>query len=267
MADAIVADLNSSGIYQIRNLANGKLYVGSAVHLARRWRQHQCELGKGRHNPKLQNAWKKHGAQSFAFEVIELVPDKEQLIGREQHFLDLLAPEYNVATTAGSNLGVVWSEETRDRMCEANAAVWQRPGHREKMSAAHMGYTPAPEHTAKIGDALRGRKLGPEHAAVVAANNAKRNRSPEHRQRMSEFWKGKAKTPEQNAKMAESKRGQPAHNRGKPMSEAQKAKQSAAMKAKYLSDPSFRERVSQATRAAMNRPDVKAKVSASRGTR
>ena len=43
MADGIVADAEASGIYQIRNLVNGKRYVGSAVNLRARWRQHTCE--------------------------------------------------------------------------------------------------------------------------------------------------------------------------------------------------------------------------------
>lgn len=265
MADAIVADLELSGIYQIRNLVNGKRYIGSAVCFAKRWRQHRCELGKGRHNPKLQNAWRKHGQQAFIFEIIEVVLDKGQLIEREQHYLSSLNPEYNVAVVAGSNFGVKWGDEVKKRMSSANKDVWTRPGHRQKMSDAHKGQRHTEEHRRKISAALLGRKLSPENSARLAAANAERNRSPEHRQRVSEFWKGKAKTPEQNAKISESRRGIPAHNRGKPMSEERKAKQSATMKAKYQNDPSLRERVSQATRAAMNRPDVIEKISARRG--
>src|SRR5690554_4932287 len=105
-----------SGIYEIVKLVNGKRYVGSAVEVAQRWRQHQCELRKGRHNPHQQNAWNKHGAEAFGFRVIELVADKADLIGREQHYLDTIKPEYNWAKVAGSNLGITWSAETKARM-------------------------------------------------------------------------------------------------------------------------------------------------------
>ncbi len=37
MAEAILADLESSGIYQIRNLVNGKRYIGSAKCFRVRW--------------------------------------------------------------------------------------------------------------------------------------------------------------------------------------------------------------------------------------
>lgn len=48
-----------TGIYQIRNTANGKRYVGSAVKFAQRWRQHAHLLRKRKHHSRiLQNAWK-----------------------------------------------------------------------------------------------------------------------------------------------------------------------------------------------------------------
>lgn len=242
-----------SGIYQILNTVNGKRYIGSAVNIASRWRQHQCELRKGRHNPHLQNAWRKYGPAAFVYEVIELVADKANLLEREQHFIDVEKPEYNCARVAGSNFGVRWSDETKVKMGVASRRVWQDQAHRERMSEAHKGYVFTPEHKANISAANMGRELTEEHKATIRANNSARNKSPEHRALLSAFWKGRKKTPEQIAKVAESKRGKPAHNRGKPMTEEQKAKQSATMKAKYQNDPALRQKISEATRAAMSR--------------
>lgn len=246
-----MASLKVSGIYEIVNRTNGKRYVGSAVDIAQRWRQHRCELGKGRHNPILQRAWLKYGAENFEFRIIEYVADKAALIEREQFYLDQMQPEYNVAVSAGSNFGVRWSAETKARMGEASKRVWSSPDHRRRMSEVHKAYEFTPEHKAAISAALSERQITPEHAAKIAANNTSRNKSPEHRAKMSAYWKGRAKTPEQIAKMAETKRGRPAHNRGKPMSAEQKAKQSAAMKLKYANDPAFRVKISETTRAAM----------------
>jgi group I intron endonuclease len=264
MAEAIVADARASGIYQIRNIVNGKRYVGSAVNLRARWRQHQCELRKGRHNPHLQSSWRKHGAGAFVFEIIERIDDVNTLIEREQHFIDTLHPEFNIAPVAGSNLGVKWDEQAIARMREANKSVWQREGHREKMSLAHSGQVFTKEHRSKLSAKKKGKKLSPEHAAKVAANNAERNRSEAHRKLMSAYWKGRPKTVEQIAKMAASKRGRPAHNRGKPATAQQRATQSEVMKRKYQEDPTLRDRVSSATRAAMSRPEVRAKISEGR---
>jgi group I intron endonuclease len=207
MADAILADLNASGIYQIRNLVNGKRYIGSAVHIARRWRQHLHDLRRGNHNPIMLNAWRKYGEGAFVFEVIERVADPSDLVSREQYYIDTAKPEYNCARVAGSNFGVRFGPESLARRAKASKATWERPGHRQKMSDAHKGYSPTAEHRKKISEANKGRKLSPGHAANVAENNRRRNKTPEHRKRMSDFWRGRKKSAEQISKMAESKRG------------------------------------------------------------
>ena len=51
-----------SGIYQIRNLVNGKIYVGSSVNLETRKTPHYWELENNRHNNQhLQRAYNKYG--------------------------------------------------------------------------------------------------------------------------------------------------------------------------------------------------------------
>lgn len=260
------SEVAEAGIYEIRNRVNGKRYVGSAVAIPQRWRQHRCELGKGRHNPHLQSAWRKYGAEAFEFRVLELVADPTKLIEREQHYIDTLKPEYNVAKVAGSNLGLKWSEETRARIGEASKRVWSCPEHRQKMSVAHKGQKPTPEQRAKASAALRGRTLSPEHRAAVATRNVERNASPEHRAKVSAHFKGRPKPAEQIAKMAATKRGRPAHNKGIAASPEQRAKQSATMKARYQNDALAREVISTATKAVMSTPEMRQRLSeAARG--
>lgn len=118
MADAIVADVNSSGIYQIRNVVNGKRYIGSAVCFRNRWASHRSHLRKGKHSSShLQNAWNKWGEEFFAFEVIEIC-NAQQLIEREQSWFDSVRPEYNISPTAGSPLGVRHSDEFKRKVSE-----------------------------------------------------------------------------------------------------------------------------------------------------
>lgn len=46
-----------AGIYQIRNIVNGKVYIGSAVNIERRWGMHKNRLKAGQHrNIHLQRA-------------------------------------------------------------------------------------------------------------------------------------------------------------------------------------------------------------------
>lgn len=78
----------ASGIYQIRCIPTGKIYVGSAVNLQKRWTQHRSALRHNRHgNKMLQNAWNKYGEYNFDFTLLEFV-DKSNLIHKEQEWMD-----------------------------------------------------------------------------------------------------------------------------------------------------------------------------------
>ncbi len=107
------------GVYQIE--LNGGSYVGStSTSFKNRWRQHSRGLNKGTHeNSKLQNAYSKYGANSLVFSIIEIVSDKELVVTREQHYLDLINPYYNICPNAYSCLGVKHSAETCKKMSDA----------------------------------------------------------------------------------------------------------------------------------------------------
>ena len=114
---AVVNIDNTSGIYQIRNKVDGKVYIGSAVLLPKRWREHKSDLRNNKHHSiKLQRAYNKYGEESFVFEILELVEDKAQLINREQYYIDkcdAVKTGYNINKTAGSRLGMKHSEKTK----------------------------------------------------------------------------------------------------------------------------------------------------------
>lgn len=96
-----------SGIYKIYCIVNNKFYIGSATNIANRWNRHRYDLraNKGT-NRNIQASWNKYGEESFTFEIVEEVLDKAKLIEREQHYLDILKPEFNACPLAGNNLGV-----------------------------------------------------------------------------------------------------------------------------------------------------------------
>ena len=63
----------SAGIYIIKNLANGKVYVGSSANISARWCKHRTALEAGTHHSvKLQRAWAKYGRDAFSFEVVAI---------------------------------------------------------------------------------------------------------------------------------------------------------------------------------------------------
>lgn len=77
-----------SGVYQIRNLINGKIYIGSSKNLLARKTQHFSDLKHGRHeNPHLQHAYDKYKKDNFMFEIIEFC-DTGDRIKIEQYWVN-----------------------------------------------------------------------------------------------------------------------------------------------------------------------------------
>lgn len=166
----------TSGIYAILNVSTSIYYVGSAVDLKNRWRQHKQELIWNKHrNSYLQHAYNKYGKLSFIFVVLELVDDKTKLIEREQYWIDETeccnrAKGYNLSPKAGSNLGIKHSEETRKRMSVAQkgkpkpalALALTGKKHSEetkrKMSVARTGLKRSPEARLRMSIAQKGLK-------------------------------------------------------------------------------------------------------------
>lgn len=142
-----------SGIYQIRNLTNNKIYIGSATYFPGRFGGHRNDLRKNKHNNRyLQNAWNKYGESNFVFEVLFTCP-KEDLIRLEQYHINNYKPEYNICKIAGNTLGVkytdevrkrlsdiaknrIFSEETKKRIGEATKVLWSTTNTEEKLREA-----------------------------------------------------------------------------------------------------------------------------------
>jgi hypothetical protein len=62
----------------------------------------------------------KYGYSNFSIDILEYC-EPAFLIEREQYYIDLLKPEYNILKRAGSNLGFKHSEATKFRMSINNA--------------------------------------------------------------------------------------------------------------------------------------------------
>jgi len=85
-----------AGVYRVNNLVNGESYIGSSSLLVQRMNQHFNANFNGASNTNLQNAMREFGIQWFSFEILEHCA-KENLLEREQFWIDLIDPEYNKA--------------------------------------------------------------------------------------------------------------------------------------------------------------------------
>lgn len=105
----------NAGVYMCVNLINGNLYVGSASkgYLYDRYRAHIHKAKK--QGSKIVNyAVDRYGIDNFAFVVLEHVHNEKSIIlEKEQYYIDILIPIYNIAKIAGSVIGVTRSIEQR----------------------------------------------------------------------------------------------------------------------------------------------------------
>lgn len=116
--------LNSSGVYEIKNTVNGKIYIGSAHRFGKRWALHKSRLRRGVHeNPHLQSAYNLYGSNCFEYYILHKCP-KEYCVKLEQKCLDVFKPEYNICKVAGNRAGHKQSKETiQKRMTSMSKVV------------------------------------------------------------------------------------------------------------------------------------------------
>lgn len=82
-----------SGVYMIKNLINGKIYIGSAIDIYQRWTLHKSSLRRNKSMKKLQIEWNKYGEQNFEFSILKkTINDEVKIILTEQFYIDNLKP-------------------------------------------------------------------------------------------------------------------------------------------------------------------------------
>lgn len=185
---------NKSGIYSIFHIDSGRHYIGSAVDIARRRREHFCKLRKAIHpNAKLQNAWNKYGEESFKFVVLDRCHRKE-LIVEEQQFIvaaNSVNGGFNILKIAGSTMGYKHTAETKAHLSLVNRgykhtkeAKDRMRGRlisdetREALSIAHLGYVMPESQKLAIGEGNRGKERTLEHCMAISRGKTGKTRTP-----------------------------------------------------------------------------------------
>ena len=108
--------MENTGIYQIKSIKTGRIYIGSAINIKTRWNRHKNDLFKNVHHSSfLQRHYNKYGIDDLVFSVIEFCK-KEELLLKEQVYLDSLNCEFNTCKIAGSCYGIKKSEEFKRKI-------------------------------------------------------------------------------------------------------------------------------------------------------
>ncbi|WP_199614434.1 GIY-YIG nuclease family protein [Paenibacillus alkalitolerans] len=127
------------GVYAIRNKVNGKMIIGSAQDIKKRWSNYLTLLRKGEYGNKyLQDEWNKYGEENFEFIVVEELTRKRDLSIVEKYWQD-----YYRAADMLYNKNKV--RKTKKKLRRGKEAA----NHKEKMSAVQSGEN-NPRHAGKL---------------------------------------------------------------------------------------------------------------------
>lgn len=227
----------ASGIYLITCTTSAKRYVGSSKDIDYRWRKHREMLSSRKHfNRYLQRSWNKYGSEAFEYAVLETVDDASLLQEREQHWIDVLHPEFNLSPFANrpTTQGITYSEETLQRMSKSQKQAWISLTPEARKKRTHVAHLQTDEARAK-GHAgqLRWSERYQEARAI---------------QRLE--WEA-GRTDREQARREKLR----AANTGKIQSDETRAKLRAVAEAQQ-SDPEYKAKHQQAVSEAMQRPDV-----------
>lgn len=103
------------GIYKYTNLINGKVYIGQAIDINQRKREHRCNASKAKKG--FEKALQKYGEDNFSFEIIEEC-NKNELDKKEIYWIsyyhsyikDPLCNGYNLTPGGKSGQGTVFKK-------------------------------------------------------------------------------------------------------------------------------------------------------------
>ena len=241
------------GIYKIKNLKNGKVYIGQSYDLTTRFRDHRKPC-KFKSNRPLYSSIKKYGIENFEFIVLEWIEDISKLDEREQYWMDYyksynLEYGYNLSpTSGGSTRGIKHTEE-----------------HKQKIGLAGKGRKHTEISIAKMVEAQKGKPKSEEHRLKLVEVAKKRWENPDYRKHMIDSHKGQIawnkglKMPEEFCKKVS------LHKKGKKLpsfTEEHKRKIGLGNKGKIVSDET-RQKIAESRKGTKQSDETRKKKSES----
>ena len=89
--------------------------MGGSIDLSVRFYTYYSLGCLAKSNRPIDRALLKYGFSSFSLEILEYCK-REQLLVRQQHYMDNLSPQYNIVEMAGSTLGYKHTLESLEKM-------------------------------------------------------------------------------------------------------------------------------------------------------
>lgn len=166
-----------TGIYRWINKLNNNTYVGSGLNLSKRVSEYYNQSELKRNSRPIHAALLKYGYENFILEILEYCR-ADELIKREQYYLDLLNPEYNILKYAYSLLGYKHTPENiaKFKLKKVSQEL------KDILSSVHSGKEVSQETRDKLSLAITNYKknnpLSPEALANITAKTTEREGVP-----------------------------------------------------------------------------------------
>ncbi len=160
-----------SGVYRWINNSNGKSYVGSSIDLVSRFYSYfSLKYLEEQTTSLICKALLKYGHSAFTLDILEYCEPSET-IAREQYYIDLLKPEYNILKVAGSSYGHKRSDEAKLKISKYRSGSTLSLETKEKIAAAMLGR----KHSAESIIKMKNRVLSTQHLTKLRDHLAKLN--------------------------------------------------------------------------------------------
>lgn len=189
------------GIYMIKNIINGKIYIGQSIDVNKRINSHKYTLRNNKCGSRhLQNSWNKHGGKSFIFSIIGRVDEHKKLTNLEQKYTDFYKSNnksygYNERIAVDTNLGRKYSKEMR-----------------KKISKIHKGKKLSDEQKNFISKFMKGNKYS---LGIHPSEKTRKKFSELNKAKIIGFH-GRHHSEESREKISKAKKGQKSWNKELP---------------------------------------------------
>lgn len=200
---------------------SGKRYVGvTGRGMLVRWGEHVRKAKEGKRDSKFYRAIRKHGADSFTHEILDVLTTEAGALNAEKLWIKELDTYRNGYNETFGSVGTYgcrgkkFSEQGRKNMSEAHKGLKTSPEAIAKSAKARTGLKRTPEFCAYLSELNKGRRATAEQIAKrVATMRGRpsplrdRKQSAETIEKKRAATTGKKRTPEQRAEMSARQKG------------------------------------------------------------
>lgn len=196
-------------IYKFESRVDPKCYIGiTRQPIKSRLRAHYYDIASNRGN-LVHRAFAKHGLENFWFNVIGYASSLEEANAKEKLAIKIFNAKspfgYNL--TEGGDGSANPSQETREKMRQAQLGKKQSQETVEKRRLTKIGVKRTPECVKKSADARRGAKRSEEFKQACRQRAAKQFSDLKQRAKTSETMKLKWANPEYRQMIMDSRLG------------------------------------------------------------